>query len=77
MCHKYAGLGMKIKDLIVKLQSFDPEARVLVADYYYETRDGFSDVENLDGCIIVASQSKRYHYYGYGDAVLLDTNGIE
>lgn len=68
---------MKIKDLIDKLQSFDPEAEVLVGDYYYDDREGFIEVEDLDGCIVVASQSKRHNDCGYGDAVLLDTNGIE
>lgn len=68
---------MKVKDLIEFLQRFDPEATVLLADYYYDCREGFSPTNEgtLSKLIVRAEDSLYYKHLAKenGSFVLIDT----
>lgn len=67
---------MKVKELVEFLQTLDQEEEVLFADYYYDCREGFSEI-NLDylkKCIVKASESE--YYKQYGSAYLFDAGGV-
>jgi hypothetical protein len=59
---------MKVKELIEHLQTIDPEAEVLVADYYY------SDLESWQDVVVEDVQRMFVYHNGY---VYCDTRYVD